>query len=309
MAHDAALHDLAAKQQWLLSAAQAAELGLSRSAFRRRIERGSFYEVHPSVVSLSPGELTFERRALAATLAVGPGSLASHLTATRLWVPNLEVPEREIEVIALGRGRSPELDGVIVHRPTDRKDLVPHRRGGVPSCSPLRTAVDVAAIASEDVLTDAIESMLIARLVSVAALRAAASRHAKPGRAGCGVLRAYLDERALGDRPADSVVEATVGALLRAVGLVEWTFQHRIVVGGSQFRLDFAFCGARLDVEFDGFRWHGDRLAFERDRARDAELAASGWVVLRFTWLQVVQRPQWVASRVAATLAHRAMAA
>jgi very-short-patch-repair endonuclease len=58
-------------------------------------------------------------------------------------------------------------------------------------------------------------------------------------------------------------------------------------------------------VETDGWAAHGHRAAFERDRARDAELAAGGYVVLRFTWRQVRDEPLLVATRVAQTLARR----
>ena len=41
-------------------------------------------------------------------------------------------------------------------------------------------------------------------------------------------------------------------------------------------------------VETDGCQAHGHRLAFEDDRARDADLQARGYAVLRFTWRQVL---------------------
>jgi very-short-patch-repair endonuclease len=44
-------------------------------------------------------------------------------------------------------------------------------------------------------------------------------------------------------------------------------------------------------VETDGFAFHGDRDAFEADRARDALLQALGFRVLRFTYRQVVEKP------------------
>jgi very-short-patch-repair endonuclease len=59
-------------------------------------------------------------------------------------------------------------------------------------------------------------------------------------------------------------------------------------------------------VEVDGFRSHGKRLAFESDRARDAALAAQGWIVLRFTWRQVRFEPEVVLVRLAQVLALRA---
>ena len=71
------------------------------------------------------------------------------------------------------------------------------------------------------------------------------------------------------------------------------------------YEIDFAWPAQHVLVEVDGWRSHGHRLAFERDRARDAELVALGYVVLRFTWRQLRERPLLVAAQIAQALAHR----
>ena len=58
-------------------------------------------------------------------------------------------------------------------------------------------------------------------------------------------------------------------------------------------------------VETDGWAAHGHRRAFERDRARDAELAALGYIVVRVTWRQLHDEPLRVVTRVAQVLARR----
>jgi very-short-patch-repair endonuclease len=58
-------------------------------------------------------------------------------------------------------------------------------------------------------------------------------------------------------------------------------------------------------VEVDSFRFHSPRPRFERDRARDAALAAAGYTVIRVTWRQLVDTPEAVAARIAAALAVR----
>ncbi len=53
------------------------------------------------------------------------------------------------------------------------------------------------------------------------------------------------------------------------------------------YELDFLWPDAGVAVEIDGFAFHGDREAFERDRHRDAQLLAAGVVVMRVTWRQL----------------------
>jgi very-short-patch-repair endonuclease len=49
-------------------------------------------------------------------------------------------------------------------------------------------------------------------------------------------------------------------------------------------------------VEVDGYKYHRAPSRFETDRARDAHLTVHGWRVLRFTWRQLEERPEWVAA-------------
>ncbi len=67
-----------------------------------------------------------------------------------------------------------------------------------------------------------------------------------------------------------------------------------VEVPGDGFEVDFSWPSARVIVEADSYRSHGDRAAFELDRRRDQLLAAAGWRVLRVTWRQLTGEPQRV---------------
>lgn len=54
-------------------------------------------------------------------------------------------------------------------------------------------------------------------------------------------------------------------------------------------RVDFLL-GRRLVVEIDGAAYHIDPIRFEEDRRRDAELCALDYLVLRFSYHQVIYR-------------------
>lgn len=58
----------------------------------------------------------------------------------------------------------------------------------------------------------------------------------------------------------------------------------------------------RVAVEADSWRWHGDRAAFQRDRAKANALQLAGYRVLRFTHDDVVRRPARTAATIRAAL-------
>jgi very-short-patch-repair endonuclease len=72
----------------------------------------------------------------------------------------------------------------------------------------------------------------------------------------------------------------------------------RVNVRVGPFVVDFLWPESRLIVEVDGYEFHRDRATFEADRARDANLAAQGYRVLRFTYRQVTKEPARVATTV-----------
>lgn len=48
----------------------------------------------------------------------------------------------------------------------------------------------------------------------------------------------------------------------------------------------------RIVLEADSFEWHGSRAALTRDARRYNRFAVRGWLVLRFTWEDVVLHPE-----------------
>lgn len=71
-------------------------------------------------------------------------------------------------------------------------------------------------------------------------------------------------------------------------------------------RVDLADQTLRIVVEADSMEYHGEREAMDRDVERYTRLACDGWLVLRFTWSQVMTRPDWVAAMLAKAVAQRA---
>jgi very-short-patch-repair endonuclease len=61
--------------------------------------------------------------------------------------------------------------------------------------------------------------------------------------------------------------------------------------------------GTPVLLECDGWASHGlIKSQFERDRARDAELTAKGWIVVHFTYRQITMGPKATADRFRAAI-------
>ena len=102
-----------------------------------------------------------------------------------------------------------------------------------------------------------------------------------------------------------SRLERRLLALVRRAGLPEPLVNHRI----GPYTVDFFWPAFNLVVETDGWATHGYRAAFERDRARDAHLAAAGITVLRITERRLTREPVRVIATIAQAAAARAPSA
>ena len=121
------------------------------------------------------------------------------------------------------------------------------------------------------------------------------------GRGGpVAAARTAIDDWSIDDKPADSVLEAVLAHLVGRFGLPPVEF-HPVIEGHE---IDFRVIDTPVLLECDGWAHHGlDRGAFERDRDRDADLVAAGWIVVRFTYRAVTTRPKATADRVRAAVA------
>jgi very-short-patch-repair endonuclease len=288
--------DAARRQHGLVGRSQLLELGRSESALKRDVRAGRLERVHPQALRVAGAPSTWEQHVHAAVLGCGTGGFASHRSAARLW--GLADDDETIEV-SVSRTRLPRLGGVTVHRSGDLDPRWCTTRHRIPVTNPLRTLVDLGAVTSHRVVGEAVERALVSGLVSVAALEWARAAHAGAGRRGVGVLGRILDRRALGSRPADSVLEARMASLLQRHGLPPPAFQHEVSAGRRLVaRVDFAYPELLLALEVDGLASHGTADALQHDLQRQNALVGCGWTVLRFTWNDVVLRSAKVATAV-----------
>jgi very-short-patch-repair endonuclease len=299
----AALQERTEVQYGLFTLEQAITSGMNRTTLYRRTRLGRYLVEHPGVFALAGLPVSWERSVLAACLAAGEDSVASHRSAGRLW--NLIDDSDDIVDITVPRSQGPRLSRVRVHR---SRDLVPEQttvRHRIPVTNPLRTMVDLAAVLPPDKVEDALDAGLRwPSLFSVAAVEATLNELAGPGRSGTGVLRKVLQERVLGDAVSDSELEKRMGRLLRRAGLPAAAFHYAVCTPAGVFlaEVDFAYPETKLAIEVDGFGVHGTPRAMAKDFVRQNGLVPYGWRVLRFTWRQVTRQPEMVAAAIRAAL-------
>ncbi|CAN5646154.1 type IV toxin-antitoxin system AbiEi family antitoxin domain-containing protein [soil metagenome] len=287
----------AAENHGLLTRAAAARAGMSSATWYRALDDGRLISIHPNVARMRGTPSTREQRIAAAVFAAGKGAMASHRSAAHVWgVPR---PEGDpVDLIVVARTRGIRLDGVVVHRPRDQRDLSPVRKSNIATSNVLRFLCDLGAV-DEPSVSQAVGHVVTNGIASPQALLAAVQVHARRGRHGVPALRAALSEWVIDGKPVDSVLEKAMCRLLTRHKLPQATFHARV----AGFEFDFLITGTPIVLECDGWSFHGrTRMQFERDRERDAALMAAGYVPVHFTYWQITKQPTVVARRIEAAL-------
>jgi uncharacterized protein DUF559 len=165
-------------------------------------------------------------------------------------------------------------------------------REAMPVTSVARTLLDLAEVLRPHQLERVVEEAERLRLFDLRAVEEVC--HRSHGRRGLGALRTVL----AGVSPAAPLIRSELErrflALCQEAGLPSPAMN--VFVAG--YEVDALWFEPRLVVELDGFAYHGDRAAFERDRIRDAALQLAGYRVLRLTPRRLEKEPAAVAETV-----------
>ncbi len=287
---------IAGGQRTLLTTAQLRRCAIGKDAVAYRMKGGRLHLVFHGVYSFGCGELPPLAREQAALLAIGEGAFLSHRSAAFFWGMRKTAPA-PVEVSIIGRSCSSR-DGIRVHRikAIDRRELV--RKDGLWVSSPARAALEVAAVAPDE-LVSVVEEGLAGRHIKTRELEAVLARN-RPCR-GAGRLAAMLgDENAMAI--TRSRAERAFLKLIRDSGLPRPEANEKF----GPYVPDFIWRRERLIVEIDSPTFHAGPRAFENDRDKDLFYRDARFDVLRFTRKHVVTRGPMVLVTVAQTLARLA---
>lgn len=212
---------------------------------------------------------------------------ASHTTAANHWGWQVKAPpERPHVTVRRKRHLAPGADeAAIVHwRDLDPDDVV---NGWVTSKA--RTVIDCCLDLPYD------EALAVADSARRSGLR---MQDVSARAAWLGPRQRARVERvvAASDPRAANPFESVLRAIAMDVAGLEVQPQTRIRYDDFYARVDLADEGLRIVLEADSHEFHARRQDFDRDCRRYDELVARDWLVLRFSWEQVMFDPKWVAS-------------
>jgi hypothetical protein len=164
--------------------------------------------------------------------------------------------------------------------------------------------VDLSAEVSPDVLDDAIDKALATRLMSREALAAEIRRLGWKGRIGPRVLRRALMRRGLVEPPHPSVLEGKILRLLSRAGIRPLSVE--VTTGpDARYRIDILLT-QHVAVEVDGYTYHGAPESMAYDARRRNRLRLDGFLLLVFTWSDVVHDASRVLAEIREALAQDA---
>jgi hypothetical protein len=290
------LNRVASRQRSLVTLDQLAQCGFSSSGVAREVAAGRLASIEHGVYLVGGVEPDWACALLAATLSTeAPGS---HRSSAHVW--DLIGDGQPIEVVT-GRETRRRLRNGVVHQSSSPPKI--SIRAGIPVTSPMRALLDIGGLITPQELADAVEVGLLSKLISVKALNGELARVGSRGREGTAALRLVLADRELGDKPSESVLEARAVRLFRPAGLPMPVFQFEVWHDGNLIaRLDLAFPRLKIAIEIDGWSSRATSADLRRSTRRRNALTALGWVVLHFTWLDIVQNPDYFVSQIAALL-------
>jgi very-short-patch-repair endonuclease len=174
--------------------------------------------------------------------------------------------------------------------------------GGIPCAGGLQALIDLAAELDDLRWEQALESALHKGMTTIGELEDWLPELGRRRTPGTARIRRVLALRPKGAPATGSLLETLFVQLARAAGLPDPLRQVRVVNEHGEFvaDVDFAWPELGLFIELDGQHHLGQPV---HDARRETNVvAATGWLVGRFTWDEIVHYPNSTARQLAKLL-------
>lgn len=289
-------YQLASGQLGAVSRNQILSRGITRSTFEHWASSGYLLKVLPAVYTLARPAADHEIMWMAAVLFAGKGAALAGTAA--LAALGAGTATGEIDVVRpagpkrTAQSSLPHLETLVTARKASIERGVIIQRGPIPLLDPARLLIDAAGRVDSKVLrrqfielgrTDHLTAACLARIES-------RSRDYR-GRSRLVLLASKWDPTKGRIR---SILEGEF-KLMCAEHRLPAPLTNRLI---GRYEVDVLWERERIVVELDGRRFHSDAFALESDSEKSRYLRSLGYRVLRFTWLDVTERPEWVADRI-----------
>jgi len=300
------INEVAARQHGLVTRSDLERLGIGRDGRRAAVATGALVPLGRRTFTAGGAPPTDRQRVLAACLDTG--GVACRGTAA--WLHGIEgfdpgAPPNVVVAKATSDYRLPIAD---VHASTwlPVDDVL--RIDGIPCLSVARTLFSLAAAVPSvhlDAVVDAVDVAVRDGKASDPWLWWLLERIRCRGRNGVTVFEDLLVERA-GGKVTESWLEREFLKVLAAAGLRLPRCQRRIQRRGAFVaRVDFAYDDLGIVIEVSGHTRHSTRRQQAADARRRNELALAGFLVVEFTYDDLVSDPAYVVARMLEILADR----
>jgi very-short-patch-repair endonuclease len=232
-----------------------------------------------------------EARAAAAQV----NGVVSHLSAAIAHGWKVKVPPRQPMVTVRRNAHPKDTTGIeLTYADWTADDVVNGTTGRV------RTVIDCARALPFDQALAVADSALRSGKVTREQLEKAAQASPRTGRSR--VLRVVREASPRAANPFESVLRAIA---LDVPGLVVVP-QGEVGLVGHADLIDERL---RIAIEADSYEFHSLPEAFRYDVRRYTDMVRLGWVVVRFVWEDVMQKPEYVRGVLADVVAWRSLPA
>ncbi|WP_329003524.1 hypothetical protein OHA18_09500 [Kribbella sp. NBC_00709] len=226
--------------------------------------------------------------------AIAHDGVLSHLSAAEVWrLPLLDSPAKPHITLPTNRNARSGPPAVLHWADLSRTEVRKRRT------SLERTVLDCARILPFGEALAVADAALATGRLTLDELAAAVLAMRGPGRPNA------LQVAAAATRLPDSFLESMLRSLLITAGVEGFEPQVVVELGGVRVRVDLGHRVALVALEAEGYEFHGSAVKFAADCRRYDDLVAAGWLVLRFTYQQVIGDPEWVVATVRSAVAQR----
>lgn len=287
-------------QHGLIAGDQLASMGYSEKAVRHLVGRGDLQRLSCGVYRVAGSPDTVQQRRLAAVLDAGDGAALSHQSSSASW--GIGSRTAVMHVIRHRRGAAPPVSLGIVH---EARELLDHHvfvRDGVPTTTPARTIVDLAARGHPLAMARMLDIAWSRRLVNIGELANVVTEVRGRGRRGVRLLDELIEERKFLPRPG-SALEVRFEEILRRAGLPRLRRQvHLSDEEGWIGCVDFVVADLPVVFFVDSATYHSSLTDGRHDDRQTGRLRAAGYQVERFPDTEILFDAAAVVRRARSTL-------